>query len=195
MKRLLLILILTFSFQSWAMADDIRDFEIEGMSIGDSLLDYMSSKMIKENLITNYWKGTRKYYVVGIFESNQYDQIEIYLKTDDKNYEIKGIVAFLMLSPTKCKNKKKIILKDIQGMFKNLKEVSYYDVPHSFDKSGKSKRDQTAFLFKNDNEKDHVRIECTYWSKKMKKENNFKDTLSVSASTTELLQWISSGYR
>ena len=68
MKRLLLILILTFSFQTLTKADDIRDFQIEGMSIGDSLLDHMSSKKIKENLITNYWKGTRKYYVVGIFE-------------------------------------------------------------------------------------------------------------------------------
>ena len=40
MKRLLLILILTLSFQSLTKADDIRDFEIEGMSIGDSLLEY-----------------------------------------------------------------------------------------------------------------------------------------------------------
>ena len=39
MKRLLLILILTLSFQSLSKADDIRDFEIEGMSIGDSLLE------------------------------------------------------------------------------------------------------------------------------------------------------------
>ena len=44
MKRLLLILILTFSFQSLTKADDIRDFEIEGMSIGDSLLDYFLKK-------------------------------------------------------------------------------------------------------------------------------------------------------
>ena len=48
MKRLLLILILTLSFQSWTKADDIRDFEIEGMSIGDSALDYFSeSELIK----------------------------------------------------------------------------------------------------------------------------------------------------
>ena len=42
MKRLLLIIILTLSFQSWTKADDIRDFQIEGMSIGDSALDYFS---------------------------------------------------------------------------------------------------------------------------------------------------------
>ena len=49
MKRLLLILILTFSFQSWTKADDIRDFQIEGMSIGDSLLDYFNKAKIKSN--------------------------------------------------------------------------------------------------------------------------------------------------
>ena len=36
MRIFLSILILIFSFQSWTKADDIRDFEIEGISIGDS---------------------------------------------------------------------------------------------------------------------------------------------------------------
>ena len=49
MNRLLLILILTFSFQSWTMADDIRDFEIEGMSIGDSTLDFFTKSEITDN--------------------------------------------------------------------------------------------------------------------------------------------------
>ena len=54
MKRLLLILILTFSFQSWTKADDIRDFEIEGMSIGDSLLDHFTKKEITNSKKINY---------------------------------------------------------------------------------------------------------------------------------------------
>ena len=40
MKKYLLIIILALSFQSCTKADDISDFQIEGMSIGDSLLDY-----------------------------------------------------------------------------------------------------------------------------------------------------------
>ena len=40
MKRLLIILILTLSFQSLTKADDITDFQIEGLSVGDSLLDF-----------------------------------------------------------------------------------------------------------------------------------------------------------
>ncbi len=38
-----------FSFSASSFADDIKDFEIEGMTIGGSLLDYMSEEEIKEN--------------------------------------------------------------------------------------------------------------------------------------------------
>ena len=58
MKRLLLILILTFNFQLEIKADDIRDFEIEGMSIGDSALDYFSeSELIKNK--RNYYNNQK----------------------------------------------------------------------------------------------------------------------------------------
>ena len=42
MKRLLSILIITFCLQSITIADDIEDFQIEGISIGDSALDFFS---------------------------------------------------------------------------------------------------------------------------------------------------------
>ena len=40
----LIILFFIISLQSWTKADDIRDFEIEGLSIGDSLLNFASEK-------------------------------------------------------------------------------------------------------------------------------------------------------
>ena len=58
MKRLLLILILTFSFQTLSKADDIRDFEIEGMSIGDSLLNYFTEEEIN-NATDNSYDATK----------------------------------------------------------------------------------------------------------------------------------------
>ena len=65
MKRLLaylfLVLVLAFSFQSLSKADDIKDFEIEGMSIGDSLLDYFNEKDILNNKL-NYHYTSNKYY-------------------------------------------------------------------------------------------------------------------------------------
>ena len=43
MKKLLGILVLIFALQASSSADNIRDFQIEGMSIGDSLLDYFEA--------------------------------------------------------------------------------------------------------------------------------------------------------
>ena len=50
MKRLLLILIFTLSFQTLAKADGIMDFEIEGFSIGDDLLNHFTEEEIISNV-------------------------------------------------------------------------------------------------------------------------------------------------
>ena len=49
MRVFIAVLVLIFSLQSWTKADDIRDFEIEGMSIGDSALDFFSKEEIENN--------------------------------------------------------------------------------------------------------------------------------------------------
>ena len=55
MKRLSLYLILIlFTLQTPSQADDIRDFQIEGISIGDSLLDYFSEAEINKQKKTFY---------------------------------------------------------------------------------------------------------------------------------------------
>ena len=71
MKVYLLIIILIFSLQSWTKADDISEFQIEGMSVGDSLLDYMSETEINSNK-RNYVEGKR-YYVVAYFKNLKKD--------------------------------------------------------------------------------------------------------------------------
>ena len=52
MRTFITVLVLIFSLQSWTKANDIRDFQIEGMSIGDSLLDFYSKREI--NNFLNY---------------------------------------------------------------------------------------------------------------------------------------------
>ena len=51
MRVFITVLVLIFCFQSLTKADDISDFEIEGMSIGDSLLDYFTEREINKSLI------------------------------------------------------------------------------------------------------------------------------------------------
>ena len=51
-RLFLLLILLNLSFQSWTKADDIRDFQIEGFSVGDKLSKAMSKKEIKALLPT-----------------------------------------------------------------------------------------------------------------------------------------------
>ena len=51
MKYFLSILVLIFSIQLSAKADNISDFQIENMSIGDSLLEFMSENEINQNIL------------------------------------------------------------------------------------------------------------------------------------------------
>ena len=103
MKRLIIILILTLSFQSWTKANDIEEFEIEGMSIGDSLLNFISKKSIITEIEN---KGTSVYYdndYVSILlrEMNNklliYNDVKAVVKQNDKSYKIyalEGLLAF-----------------------------------------------------------------------------------------------------
>ena len=82
MMRLLLILILTINFQSLTKADDIRDFEIEGMSIGDSALNFFS----KKDLISNQklqWYDTEVFTPIAELKLENfrcYDFVEMPIK-------------------------------------------------------------------------------------------------------------------
>ena len=51
-KLLITFLILFFNLQSSTKADNINDFDIDGISIGESFLKYVS-----KNLIENKYKG------------------------------------------------------------------------------------------------------------------------------------------
>ena len=101
-NKLLLILILTFSLQSLTRADDIRDFEIEGMSIGDSLLDHYNLSEINKN-IANYYNDN-EYTVTELDSDNSdYSLIQVHYRTEDKKltiYSIDGL--FEIKSIQKC---------------------------------------------------------------------------------------------
>ena len=60
MRIIIIVLFLIFSLQSWTKADDISEFEIEGISIGDSLLDHFSEEEINKQGIFYYPKSKRK---------------------------------------------------------------------------------------------------------------------------------------
>jgi len=114
-----------FSFQSWPKADDIRDFEIEGMSIGDSLLSYMNKNLIV-NEINN--KDFSYYYEddfvsISTWEIKNnfktYDDVGVVLKIGDNQHKIFSLEGTLYMDENsniqKCYNKQNEIALDIKN--------------------------------------------------------------------------------
>ena len=91
MKKLLGIVVLGLLLSGNTYADNIGNFKIEGISIGDSILDYYSKKEIKKNK-KNYTKD-KTFSTVEIqnIKSGTYDGIQLNYKTKDKKYIIFGI--------------------------------------------------------------------------------------------------------
>jgi len=125
MNRLLLILILTLSFQTLTKADDIRDFEIEGMSIGDSLLSYMNKNLIVYEVNNKDFS----YYYEDDFVSistweiknnfKTYDDVGVVLKIGDNQHKIFALEGTLYMDENsniqKCYNKQNEIALDIKN--------------------------------------------------------------------------------
>jgi hypothetical protein len=192
MKKFLIIFFLSFNFI--AQADDIKDFQIGGLSIGESMLNYISEKEIKSSK-KNYLKGNKKYYVIGYDKFTKvYDDIDVYLKTGDNKYIIRTIGAGLYVNYNNCKLKAKNIAKEIEGLFPNIKPETFDDIVHSYDKTKKSKLFQISFLLNKNGMDDHIRVECTDWSEVITKKNGWEDNLKVVAFSKEILQWFADGY-
>jgi len=89
MKKLSTYLFLVlFSFSAPSFADDIRDFQIEGMSIGDSLLDFMNEDEINMNDLKFYPNDSKYYEIEYAGKSDIFESVSMHIKRNDKKYQI-----------------------------------------------------------------------------------------------------------
>ena len=194
MKKLLAILILIFTFQTPSWADDIRDFEIEGMSIRDSFLDYLSKKEIeKRKSFYKESKSNPKKFAFIDLDSDDltlevYDQIKVDFKNSDSKYKIYALggIIFYKDNINDCYKKKDTIVTEISQMFKETRKDDAGTQKHFIDKSGKSKTTDFIFWFKSG---DFVVVSCYDWSKKYEKKGN-TDHLRLGIVTKEYHDWL-----
>ena len=182
MKKLLYIIILTFIFQSLTKANDIRDFQIEGMSIGDSLTDYFTKKDIKtEKKYRIKYPNSNKFSAITFSEHAKlkvYDSVQINIKTKDRKYIIYSIsgISYFDNNISKCNKQMKLISNELFKIFPNASNT-IKTKKHEYDKSGKSLIYQSIFDMDSG---DEARVECYDWSKKMFKKHKLEDQLVVS---------------
>ena len=163
MMRLLLIIFLTLSFQTLTKADDIRDFQIEGMSIGDSALNFFSEEEIKKNKQSGQYPNDE--YILYNFSSTMnmvtYDLFTISIKKNDMKYIISAISGGIKYDNLdNCLKLKKDFNEDVANLFDNIsKNENKYKSAR--DKSGNSEMYQTVYNFESG---DVMTASCMDWS-------------------------------
>jgi hypothetical protein len=190
MRVFIAALVLIFSFQSWTKADEIGKFEIEGMSVGDSLLDYFSESEIN-NSKANFYKDNKYTQVEfnAIPSFNDYYAVDINYLTEDKEYIIKsisGIIDYREKKMSECKKELNIIFKELGEMFESWNKNEIVTVKHIADKSGKSFT--TSGNYSSD--QGFIAVSCHDYSE----ETGWMDHLGVSIKPTNFNKWLSSAF-
>jgi len=205
MKKLLALLFSLFFLSSPSVfADDFSDFMIEGMGIGDSLLDFIDRDEILEEIEKtkdnySYLKEPVKY--VEVYLRNDfpvYDIVSVFIKNNSPNqFIINDDDKFIILAirgMTKynqefdsCLMKRNEIIEVVSNMFPNTQRIeSVYDSP--LDKSGNSIYDAVKFEFNSGNK---INIYCNDWEENFRIKNNYFEGLTVGIFTEDVNLWAS----
>ena len=158
---LLTILILIFGLQSWTKAE-ISEFEIEGMTIGESALKYFDEKFIIEGINNkNTFKYKQNKFVsIGTINNYvNYDSVGIIINPNDKNYIIYGLEGTLNFGKKidECYEQQKIIEIDIDNLLEGEVSKDTWSDDYAYDPSGKSK---VKYIDYNFDDGSAIRIVC-----------------------------------
>ena len=193
MRIYLLILVLIFGLQSWTKADDIRDFEIDGMSIGDSALDFYSKSVIDNE--KKYYPLSKKFFrALFIAKSGNFERVQLHIKENDSKYIIYAISGLNFFKDKKnsekeCLEMHKIIKKDISLMLKNIKATRIKKTILDHDKTGKSAHYPIYFDF-NDEKTEYIKLDCVIYGEEYFKEYGYYDHLRLGFQSEEYTYWL-----
>ena len=186
---ILIAFILIFSIQSLTKADDIRDFKIEGIGIGDSLLDFLSIEEINENIDPNVYKDSDgKFKLVGIYgKFGEYEGMQFAFKTEDRKFQVHGINGGIFYSDiNECNIKRKFIRRELSQMFKEAKTSFDKKSFHPADKKNKSYVIQDMFFL----DKGSISVNCFNWSNEITEKYGWDDNLRVGAKSKAYNEWL-----
>ncbi len=177
MRIFITVLVLIFSLQSLSKADDIYDFEIDGLSIGESILDHFNKEGIEREK-AQYYKSNKFGSISFSSIDEQYDGIQVSWKTSDKNYKIVGISGEVHQTDINdCYKKMDKVSKELAEIFK-IKPDKKYSNPQPY-----GLYTYISFYFDSGNE---ASVSCYDYEDKFE----YKDNFRISLDTKEFRDWI-----
>ena len=191
MKKLLGILVLGLYLITPSWADDIQGFQIEGMSIGDSLLDHFSKEKIENSLNYDNLPSDMKFRITEIVSSSfdLYNWVQFFHKPNDKNFTIYAIDGGIDYAQNinECYKKQLDIVNELSAIMTDAEFEGPTESIHRDDKSGKSTYTTFIFNFKTG---ENASVQCYDWSNEVE----YVDHLRISISREEVSNWIRSNF-
>ena len=124
-KKIFFLIVLLTAFQNLSLADNIKNFQIEGMSIGDSALDYFSESQLEDNEQGWHNYSYKEYSTSFMLGKGIYDWFLVSYKSDDDNFKIEALVAGLEkknYDNKECNNKLNSTALNMSELLKNTKQ-------------------------------------------------------------------------
>ena len=204
MKKLLILLFSMFFLSSPSVfADDISDLNIEGISIGDSLLDYMTEEEILEEIEKtqndyNWLKEPNKYaevYLVKDFPT--YSYVSFFIKNNSTNQyvgnknekytilSIYGAIPYIE-DIDGCIQKRDEIVEVVSNMFPDAQKTESVR-KHPLDPSGRSFTHSVYFILESGATVDAY---CSNWEENFRVQNIYSEGLNFGIKSQEIHNWL-----
>tara|TARA_B100001778_G_C18334436_1_gene514586 strand:- start:95 stop:691 length:597 start_codon:yes stop_codon:yes gene_type:complete len=193
MKIFLAILVLIISFQSLSKADDIKEFEIEGVTIGDILLDHSETLAVTKDSILNqkflFYPKSKKFGILAFEDKGNFNNYyKVQFTVNPKDYKIYKIGGYLEISDKRdCAMKQKSIIEDLIKVVPSAEKIVDEFSPHPADKTGESIASATYLVLPSN---DLIEVACYLWGKKISNERGWEDNLRVNLSTKTVMDFI-----
>ena len=187
-KILLLILISIINLQVVSRANDINDFEIGSISLGQSLLDYTNKNQLEDLLSNAQYPNDKylRYEISKILDFENYDFVDVMVKKNDSNYIIEAISAAISYDElSECLKIKADIQKGVEDILQpdDKQETKF---PSNQDSTGKSIIYGMQYYTKPYPSQESIIINCYH----MTKESNIGRVLRVSVNTHDFTDFI-----
>ena len=179
-KISIFVISFAFSLQQISRANDITEFEIDGISIGESALNHFTEKEISEARDESY--EDKEFITKTLLPkgSSSYEIYQITYKSLDKKKELHGINGVITFPKNinECKKLMKEISSELSILFPftEKKDWGKYDMSegHYF---------PITFTFENNS---RVMVACYDWNKK----SGITDSLKLSLYTSDYRKYL-----